>query len=223
MKRLLTGLLLTWSMTTQAGLPPTSSKGAGDSVFKTTFKTDYGTIPITRSGATATFGTIPVTAGGTGASSLTSNSVILGTGTSAVQFVAPGTSGNILTSNGTIWQSSPIGTGTEQVTIAGSTSPKIFGLNLSSLCNAGGSCTATKVLNTSVLGTTFSRNTTGVYTINFTGITNSVCTVVITPVSSQANKCQLESGHGTSDAKVQCFTLATASVDEGFSLNCFGY
>lgn len=44
--------------------------------------------------------------GGTGASSLTANNVILGDGTSPVQFVAPGTSGNVLTSNGTTWTSS---------------------------------------------------------------------------------------------------------------------
>lgn len=50
-------------------------------------------------------GILPVANGGTGASSLTANNVLLGNGTSAVQFVAPGTSGNILTSNGTTWAS----------------------------------------------------------------------------------------------------------------------
>lgn len=50
-------------------------------------------------------GTLPVANGGTGAVSLTANNVILGNGTSAVQVVAPGTSGNVLTSNGTTWQS----------------------------------------------------------------------------------------------------------------------
>ena len=50
---------------------------------------------------------LPVTVaqGGTGATSLSANNVILGNGTSAVQTVAPGTSGNILTSNGTTWTS----------------------------------------------------------------------------------------------------------------------
>ena len=48
---------------------------------------------------------LPVASGGTGATTLTSNNVILGNGTSAVQFVAPGTTGNILTSNGTTWTS----------------------------------------------------------------------------------------------------------------------
>ena len=51
-------------------------------------------------------GTLPVANGGTGATSLTANNVLLGNGTSAVQVVAPGTSGNVLTSNGSTWVSS---------------------------------------------------------------------------------------------------------------------
>jgi hypothetical protein len=50
-------------------------------------------------------GTLPVANGGTGATSLTANNVLLGNGTSALQVVAPGTNGNVLTSNGTTWQS----------------------------------------------------------------------------------------------------------------------
>jgi len=49
---------------------------------------------------------IGVASGGTGSSSLTANNVLLGNGTSALQVVAPGTSGNVLTSNGTTWASS---------------------------------------------------------------------------------------------------------------------
>jgi hypothetical protein len=52
-------------------------------------------------------GTLPVANGGTGRTTLTSNNVILGAGTSQVGFVAPGTTGNVLTSNGTTWVSSP--------------------------------------------------------------------------------------------------------------------
>jgi len=48
---------------------------------------------------------IGVASGGTGASTLAANNVILGNGTSAVQVVAPSTAGNVLTSNGTTWQS----------------------------------------------------------------------------------------------------------------------
>ena len=54
---------------------------------------------------TSITGTLPVANGGTGATSLTANNVILGNGTSAVQVVAPGSSGNVLTSNGTTWTS----------------------------------------------------------------------------------------------------------------------
>ncbi len=55
--------------------------------------------------ASSITGQVAVANGGTGASTLTANNVILGNGTSAVQFVAPGTTGNILTSNGTTWTS----------------------------------------------------------------------------------------------------------------------
>jgi hypothetical protein len=60
---------------------------------------------INLTNATAVTGTLPVANGGTGATTLTSNNVILGNGTSAVNFVAPGTTGNLLTSNGTTWTS----------------------------------------------------------------------------------------------------------------------
>jgi hypothetical protein len=43
--------------------------------------------------------------GGTGTNTLTAESVLIGNGAAAVKFVAPGTSGNVLTSNGTAWAS----------------------------------------------------------------------------------------------------------------------
>jgi hypothetical protein len=63
----------------------------------------YGKIGLT----THVSDTLPVANGGTGAASLTLNNVLLGNGASALQTVAPGSSGNVLTSNGTTWQSSP--------------------------------------------------------------------------------------------------------------------
>lgn len=50
-------------------------------------------------------GTMPVSNGGTGASSFSSGAVLLGSGTSSFGSVAPGTSGNVLTSNGSSWYS----------------------------------------------------------------------------------------------------------------------
>jgi hypothetical protein len=48
---------------------------------------------------------LAVADGGTGASTFAANNVLLGNGTSAFQVVAPSTSGNVLTSNGTTWTS----------------------------------------------------------------------------------------------------------------------
>jgi hypothetical protein len=50
---------------------------------------------------------VTVAQGGTGLSTLTANNVILGNGTSAPLFVAPGALGNVLTSTGSTWTSSP--------------------------------------------------------------------------------------------------------------------
>jgi len=69
------------------------------------------------SGSAITTGTVGVSVGGTGANTLTANNVILGNGTSAVQFVAPGSTGNVLTSNGTTWTSAAAGGGALQTQI----------------------------------------------------------------------------------------------------------
>ena len=66
-------------------------------------------------------GTVAVANGGTGATSLTANNVILGNGTSAVQVVAPGASGNVLTSNGTTWTSAAGGGGSATATTVSDT------------------------------------------------------------------------------------------------------
>lgn len=50
---------------------------------------------------------VPVPNGGTGQASLTQNNVLLGNGTNPVQAVAPGSSGNVLMSDGTTWSSQP--------------------------------------------------------------------------------------------------------------------
>lgn len=55
--------------------------------------------------------TVTVADGGTGQTSLTANNVIIGNGSSAVNFVAPSTSGNVLTSNGTTWTSAALPAG----------------------------------------------------------------------------------------------------------------
>jgi hypothetical protein len=60
-------------------------------------------------------GTLGVDQGGTGLTTLTANNVILGNGASAPSFVAPGSNGNVLVSNGTTWTSAaPSASGVSQ-------------------------------------------------------------------------------------------------------------
>ena len=74
---------------------------AGAAAADTTLTIPNVTGTVLQSGTAVT-----VAQGGTGATTLTANNVLLGNGTSALQVVAPGTSGNVLTSNGTAWVSS---------------------------------------------------------------------------------------------------------------------
>ena len=67
---------------------------------------------------------LTVAQGGTGAATLTANNVLLGNGTSAPQVVAPSTTGNVLTSNGTTWTSAapaayPLTSGTAVASTSG--------------------------------------------------------------------------------------------------------
>lgn len=70
-----------------------------------TMSTQNGNNVSITGGTIAGITDLAVADGGTGRSALTANNVILGDGTNAVKFVAPGTTGNVLTSNGTTWES----------------------------------------------------------------------------------------------------------------------
>ena len=123
-----TGLPLSTGVTgtlpvANGGTGVTSSTGSGNTVLSTspTLVTPLLGTPTSGNLANCTFPTLNqnttgtaaglsttlvVASGGTGTTSLTANNVLLGNGTSAVQVVAPSTSGNLLTSNGTTWTSS---------------------------------------------------------------------------------------------------------------------
>ncbi len=92
--------LVTPALGTPSAIVLTNATGTPSSAIGLTNATG---LPLT----TGVTGTLPVGNGGTGASTLTANNVVLGNGSSAVQFVAPGTSGNVLTSTGSTWTSSP--------------------------------------------------------------------------------------------------------------------
>jgi hypothetical protein len=65
----------------------------------------------------------PITAaqGGTGLTSVTANAVVIGNGTGSLVTISPGTSGNVLTSNGTVWSSQAPAAATGNVTIGNTT------------------------------------------------------------------------------------------------------
>jgi hypothetical protein len=121
---------------TGTAIAPTPSPGDNSTKIATTafVNTKVGTVGTmasqNASAVAITGGTITgitdltVADGGTGASSITANSVILGNGTSALSgnLVAPGTSGNVLSSNGTTWTSAALNKltpSTEQATTSG--------------------------------------------------------------------------------------------------------
>jgi hypothetical protein len=84
----------------------------GSGNFTANVITANGSALTSLNAANISSGTLAVGRGGTGATTLNAAAVIIGNGTSAPTFVAPGSNGNILTSNGTAWTSAaPAGGG----------------------------------------------------------------------------------------------------------------
>ena len=86
----------------------TSGTGIAVPAGKTMFVFNNGTnvVDATTYLSSLTLGTpLVVASGGTGLATLTANNVLIGNGTSNVTFVAPGSTGNVLTSNGSTWTS----------------------------------------------------------------------------------------------------------------------
>ncbi len=109
--------------------------------------------------ATAYSGILPVDNGGTGAATLTANNVLLGNGTGAVQAVAPGTSGYVLTSDGTTWVSSAGGvpyTGATGAVNLGAYDLKVNGITVGMGAGSVGT-------NTAIGDLALASNTYGVY------------------------------------------------------------
>jgi hypothetical protein len=92
------------TITNSAGDISISATGSGGTITSVTASS-----PLASSGGTtpniSVSGAVGAANGGTGQTSLTLNNVVLGNNTDPVQFVAPGAAGNLLTSNGTTWQS----------------------------------------------------------------------------------------------------------------------
>jgi hypothetical protein len=81
----------------------TSGTGIAVPAGKSMFVYNNGTNVV--EAVTASVTPFAVASGGTGLATLTANNVLIGNGTSNVTFVAPGSTGNVLTSNGSTWTS----------------------------------------------------------------------------------------------------------------------
>ena len=110
-------------------------------------------------GAIAGITDLAVADGGTGVSALTADNVLLGDGTNPVKFVAPGTNGNILTSNGTTWTSASAPTG---ITATTGSAPYYAAR---AWVNFNG--TGSVAIRSSGNVTSITDNGTGDYTVNF--------------------------------------------------------
>lgn len=110
---------------------------------------------------------LPVAGGGTGTNTLTANNVILGNTTSAVQFVAPGTSGNVLTSNGTTWQSTAASGTTYSAGAGISLTSTTFSINTNNAFGIGATAILQITTGTSAAAATIAGSslTTGAWTL----------------------------------------------------------
>lgn len=97
----------------KSGANNSGNIGSSTNVFNTIFANEFqGTAAL----ANNVSGTVAVANGGTGRNTLNIGAVLLGNGTGNVNFVAPGTDGNVLTVSGGVWVSQAGGGGGGNVT-----------------------------------------------------------------------------------------------------------
>jgi len=148
--------------------------------------------------ATVTSLASPITAaqGGTGLTTLTSNNVVLGNGTGNVQLVAPGTTGNVLVSNGTTWVSNAAASTAQVYPGAGIANSTGTAWGTSYTANGTGTVVALTTspnFTTPVLGTPTSGNLAnctvdGTNSVGFLGIPQNPQTGNYTLVATDAGK-----------------------------------
>jgi hypothetical protein len=164
---------------TAAAAPTAGNLADGELAINTAdeklyFKNSAGTVKLLAANVT------PVANGGTGATSLTANNVLLGNGTSAVQVVAPGTTGNVLTSDGTTWTSAAGATGDVTLTGTQTLTNKTIVFGSNTLTNVASTNTAQTITGTKTFTGTSSTlaevltNAAEVSTVSATAATGTI-------------------------------------------------
>jgi hypothetical protein len=103
-------------------------------------------------GAITGINTLDVNVGGTGQPTLTNNALLIGTGTSPVRFVSPGTNGNLLTASGGEWVSrTPATMATQNANAVAITGGSISGITALPV-ESGGTGRANLVTNALLIG-----------------------------------------------------------------------
>jgi hypothetical protein len=183
------GTAANWQTPAATGVTSVTGTGTVNGLALTGTVTSTGNLTLggTLSGvnlATQITGTLPVANGGTGATTLTANAVLLGNGTSAPLEVAPGTNGNVLTSNGTTWTSTAPSIAVGSITGLGT------GIATALAVNVG--TAGAPVINGGALGTPTSgtvTNLTGTASINIDGTVGATTptTGAFTTISASDN------------------------------------
>jgi hypothetical protein len=214
------GNVLTSNGTTWLSQAPTAATG-NVTIGNTTIAlggtaTSVGNLTLTNATISSVSTPITPAQGGTGLATLTANNVLIGNGTSNVAFVAPGTNGNVLTSNGTAWVSStPSAFAYPAAGIANSTG-SAWGTSYSTTGSGTVVALATSpTFTTPVLGTPTSGNLSnctadGTNSVGFLNIPINSQSAAYTLVLADAGKAIF---HPSTDANARTFTIpANSSV-----------
>jgi hypothetical protein len=153
---------------------------------------------------------LTVERGGTGRDTLTSNNLLAGNGTGTVNLIAPGSSGNVLTSNGSLWASSAL---PQQIT-ATTGSPAYYAAR--AWVNFDGT-TSPGTIRSSVNVSSVTRNSTGNYTVNFTtAMPDDNYCAIVTAKNSGITESEAASSYSTSGFTFVVTRSGTGAINVGF-------
>jgi hypothetical protein len=199
----LSGNTLNIPSTTNYALPTASSSTLGGVKVGTNLSIDGSGVVSADLSAANISGTVAVGKGGTGATTLAANNVLLGNGTSALQVVAPGTSGNVLTSNGTTWTSTtPAASGVPYTGATGAVNLGAYDLTVHGIRIGRGNSGLS--YNTVVGLAALNSNTTGNYNNAF---------------GSQALAANLDGYYNSAFGQTSLFRNTSGSDNSGFGIN----